>query len=100
MTPTGTFLRARDLLFRHRDDYETAYREFVWPELPRFNWALDWFDVFARGNARTALHLVRDEGEDVRVSFAEMAERSSRVANFLRRDARLDALRRCARGLA
>lgn len=84
MTPTETFLRARDFLLRHRDDYDTAYREFAWPELPSFNWALDWFDVFARGNARTALHLVRDEGEDVRVSFAEMAERSSRVANFLR----------------
>ena len=84
MTPTETFLRARDLLFRHRDDYATAYREFAWPELPRFNWALDWFDVLARGNARTALHLVRDEGEDVKVTFAELAERSSRVANFLR----------------
>jgi acetyl-CoA synthetase len=84
MTPTETFLRARDFLFRHRDDYDTAYREFTWPELPRFNWALDWFDVLARGNARAALHLVRDEGDDVKVTFAELAERSSRVANFLR----------------
>ncbi len=84
MTPTETFLRARDFLLRHRDDYETAYREFTWPELPRFNWALDWFDVFARGNAEAALILVRDEGGDVRMSFAELSERSSRVANFLR----------------
>jgi len=84
MTPTEIFLRARDFLLRHRDDYEKAYREFTWPELPRFNWALDWFDVFARGNAAAALILVRDEGDDVRMSFAELSERSSRVANFLR----------------
>ena len=38
------FLQARDFLLRHRDDYETAYRDFAWPELTEFNWALDWFD--------------------------------------------------------
>ena len=35
------FLAARDFLLRHRTDYDTAYREFRWPELERFNWALD-----------------------------------------------------------
>jgi acetyl-CoA synthetase len=84
MTPTETFLRARDFLLRHRDDYDKAYREFTWPELPRFNWALDWFDVFARGNDRAALVIVRDDGDDVRVSFAELSERSSRIASYLR----------------
>jgi acetyl-CoA synthetase len=84
MTPTETFLRARDLLLRHRDDYEQACREFAWPELPRFNWALDWFDVFARGNDRAALVIVRDDAPDVRVSFAELSERSSRIASYLR----------------
>ena len=27
------FLAARDFLFQHREDYETAYREFRWPSL-------------------------------------------------------------------
>jgi acetyl-CoA synthetase len=84
MTPTSVFLRARDLLLQHRDDYDRAYREFAWPELPTFNWAIDWFDVLAQGNARTALWIVRDGAGDVKVSYAELSERSSRTANFLR----------------
>jgi len=36
---------ARDFLLTHREDYDTAYREFRWPELDQFNWALDWFDA-------------------------------------------------------
>ena len=55
MTPTEAFLQARDFLFRHREDYETAYREFRWPRLDAFNWALDYFDVQARGNKTPAL---------------------------------------------
>lgn len=84
MTPTDFFLRARDFLLTYRDDYEKAYRDFTWPELPVFNWALDWFDVLAKENRQTALRIVRDEGDDVEVSFAEMRERSSRVASYLR----------------
>jgi acetyl-CoA synthetase len=82
--PTAAFLRARDFLLAHRDDYDKAYRDFAWPEMPAFNWALDWFDVLAQGNTRPALWIVRDGGDDVRVSFAELSERSSRVANYLR----------------
>ena len=51
MSSTETFRRARDFLVAHREDYETAYRDFRWPVLDRFNWALDWFDVIADGNA-------------------------------------------------
>jgi acetyl-CoA synthetase len=43
------FLAARDFLIRHREDYATAYRDFRWPQLERFNWALDYFDPMARG---------------------------------------------------
>jgi acetyl-CoA synthetase len=82
---TDAFLRARDFLFQHRDDYETAYREFRWPVLDRFNWALDWFDVLAEGNRRTALHLVGDDGREVKLGYGELAERSNRVAVFFRR---------------
>jgi acetyl-CoA synthetase len=35
---------ARDFLLRHCLDYETARREFRWPQLEHFNFALDWFD--------------------------------------------------------
>lgn len=79
-----TFLAARDLLLRLRDDYSSAYSAFRWPRLDRFNWALDYFDAMARGKDRLALHVVDEDGAEERVTFAEMRERSSRVANFLR----------------
>jgi acetyl-CoA synthetase len=79
------FLRARDLLLRHRLDYDAAYREFFWPQLDKFNWALDYFDAMASGNHNTALFVVDENGVETKVSFAEMAESSNRVANFTRR---------------
>jgi acetyl-CoA synthetase len=84
MSPTAFFLHARDFLLRHRDDYATAYRDFRWPELTHFNWALDHFDELARGNDATALHIVGEDGSEVKRSFAQMAQRSSQVANYLR----------------
>lgn len=84
MTASQRFLAARDFLLRHRIDYERAYGEFVWPELHEFNWALDYFDVMARGNDAAALQIVDGDGLEIRLSFAQMAERSSRIANFLR----------------
>src|ERR1700754_2119121 len=84
MTAADSFLEARDLLLRHRTDYERAYREFQWPVLDDFNWALDYFDVIARGNHSPALRIVDDtEGRGLTLSYAQMAERSNRVANFL-----------------
>ena len=82
--PTEVFVRARAFLLDHREDYEKAYSEFAWPTLPVFNWALDWFDVYAHGNRRPALRIVRDRGDEVQVTFEELSERSSRVANYLR----------------
>src|SRR3954469_22777295 len=84
MGPTDTFSRARDLLFAERDDYGAAYAKFRWPALDRFNWALDWFDACARGNSRTALHIADDKGAEVKASFAELSERSNRIATWLR----------------
>ncbi|MFD3627596.1 AMP-binding protein [Streptomyces sp. NPDC058698] len=84
-TATDAFRRARDLLLEHREDYATAYRDFEWPRPERFNWALDWFDVIADGNDRTALHLVEENGDETRLSFAALARRSDQVANWLRR---------------
>jgi len=62
MSSTEIFRRARDFLLEHRADYARAYEGFRWPVLDRFNWALDWFDIIADGNGRTALHIVEDYG--------------------------------------
>jgi acetyl-CoA synthetase len=81
---TEEFRAARDFLLTHREDYATANKGFTWPRPDFFNWALDWFDEIARGNDRTALHIVEEDGTETRLTFAEMSERSSRVANWLR----------------
>ncbi|MDG9694921.1 AMP-binding protein [Streptomyces sp. DH17] len=83
-TATELFRSARDFLLEHREDYTAAYEGFRWPRPEHFNWALDWFDAIAEGNERTALHIVEEDGSQVRVSFAEMSARSNRVANRLR----------------
>jgi len=80
----AAFLTARDFLWRHRTDYDTAYRDFRWPALDRFNWALDYFDPMARGNEKPALWIVNEGAGETKHSFAELSERSSRVANYLR----------------
>jgi acetyl-CoA synthetase len=79
------FTAARNFLLAHRTDYLTAYRDFCWPELDRFNWALDWFDgELAQGGSsdRPALRIVGDGAASL--TFAELSQRSNRVANGLR----------------
>ena len=83
-TDSAAFTRARDFLLAHRTDYDTAYRDFRWPQLTEFNWALDHFDPLARGNDATALHIVEEDGRETRRSFAELSARSDQVANWLR----------------
>ncbi|MDH0099344.1 AMP-binding protein [Pseudomonas sp. GD04158] len=78
------FVAARDFLLAHRTDYATAVRDFRWPQLHQFNWALDYFDAMAEGNQAPALWIVEEDGSEQRYSFAELAERSNRVANHLR----------------
>ena len=85
MNASERFLAARDFLLRHRSDYDHAYRHFAWPALDGFNWAIDYFDEIARGNDAPALWLVDAEtGGQTKLSFAQMSERSSRIANYLR----------------
>lgn len=81
------FRAARDLLLEHRTDYDAALRDFAWPRLDEFNWALEHFDAIGAdpGAAqRPALWIVEEDGAEARYSFAEMSERSNRVANWLR----------------
>ena len=82
--PAAAFLAARDFLLRHRDDPATACRDFRWPTLERFNWALDHFDRMAQGNDAPALWIVGEDGSETVRSFRQMAERSAQVASFLR----------------
>jgi acetyl-CoA synthetase len=77
------FRAARDLLLTHRDDYEAAWREFAWPDLGEFNWALDWFDVIAAEHPeRPALRIVGDDAASL--TYGELKDRSGQVANWLR----------------
>jgi len=78
------FLAARDLLLRHRRDLDRARTEFRWPVLDRFNWALDYFDRMASGNAAPALRFIGPGALDEGISFADLALRSNQVANHLR----------------
>jgi acetyl-CoA synthetase len=81
---TDSFRQARDYLVAACGDYELARREFAWPRYEHFNWALDWFDVIARGNQQIALRVVSTEGPDQCSSFDELRRRSNRIANHLR----------------
>ncbi len=85
MSDRDAFLEARAFLQAHRLDYETAYREFSWPDLKVFNWATDYFDPYADGNHRLALLVADESGGEVRRSFDQMRRRSNQVANLLRR---------------
>jgi acetyl-CoA synthetase len=85
-SPADVFRAARDFLVEHGDDYDTAYREFRWPEFDEFNWALDWFDAVAAQEptaSRPALWIVEEDGAEAKRTYAEMSARSSQVAGWL-----------------
>jgi acetyl-CoA synthetase len=87
MTPdVATFKAARDFLLAHADDYETARAGFRWPDAPGLNWAVDWFDgvLAAESPDDPALWIVEEDGSETKLTFAELAERSRRVAGWLR----------------
>jgi acetyl-CoA synthetase len=75
---------ARDLLLERRDDYEGARAAFEWPAPAEFNWALEWFDAFARGNDAPGLWIVGADGSEDKLSFDDLHRRSNQVANWLR----------------
>jgi acetyl-CoA synthetase len=84
-----TFQEARAFLLHNRTDYETAVKDFRWPDPVPFNWALDWFDAELAANIdskdRPAIWIV-DAAQDrqTKLSFAALSRRSNQVANFLR----------------
>jgi acetyl-CoA synthetase len=86
-TNTDLYRSARDQLVALINDYDKAVDEFAWPQLTgAFNWATDWFDVIARDPTsadRLALWIVEQDGTERKVTFAQMADRSDRVAAWL-----------------
>ncbi|KGN37877.1 AMP-binding protein [Knoellia subterranea] len=81
---TEKYRAARDQILALRGDHERAVREFSFPDLgERFNWAIDWFDVIARGNDTNALVVVEEDGSSRAITFDAMANRSDRVAHWL-----------------
>ncbi|MET7455903.1 AMP-binding protein [Streptomyces sp. NPDC005574] len=82
---TEEFRTARDLLLSLRTDHDTAAARFTWPRPTHFNWAFDWFDHIARGNDRVAVKIISPGRPSESVTYAQLSERSSRVANWLRR---------------
>src|ERR1700733_11539861 len=84
VSSTEALKSARDFLLLHRDDYATARREFRWPELDRFNFALDWFDVIARDRDREVLRVVHQDGSVASKRFSDLARQSNQLANYLR----------------
>jgi acetyl-CoA synthetase len=84
-TNTDLYRAARDRLVEVIGDYGKAVATFAWPQLTgTFNWATDWFDVIARDNKRVALWIAEEDGSEQKVTFADMADRSDRVATWLR----------------
>ena len=83
MTPYQRFAQARDFLQQHRTDYDTAYAGYQVPQFDNFNWALDFFDQEAKDNHTPALWVVEEDGSEQKISYADMAARSSQVAQYL-----------------
>ncbi len=82
---TDAVRAARDFLLEHPHDYGTVVRDFRWPELAEFNFALEWFDVVAGEHPDRAAVTIVDaatSGETSR-SYGELARRSDQVANWL-----------------
>jgi len=75
------FLAARDFLL-DAGSYQEAKAGFRWPQLTKFNWALDYFDTLAERCVNPGLVYVDDQGVEKRVSFRQLTEGSNKVANF------------------
>jgi acetyl-CoA synthetase len=85
MSATEAYRAARDQLLALHGEHARAVAEFRWPEFDGpFNWAVDWFDAYARGNDGTALHIVEEDGRSARYSFDTIVRRSDQVAAWLR----------------
>lgn len=79
---TEQYRAARDRLMAL--DPSDVAEQFEWPEFEYFNFGLDWFDALGNDPVRankTALIVTGDTGT-VRLTFAELSARSTRVAGW------------------
>jgi acetyl-CoA synthetase len=80
------FRAARDLLLALRTDSVAARARFRWPRPERFNWFRDHLRRLADDPATSdlpALRVVDPDGHEDRLTFADVVDRSSRVAAWL-----------------
>jgi acetyl-CoA synthetase len=78
---SDAYRTARDQLLALHGSHDKAVESFRWPDLgDRFNWAIDWFDTFARDSNAPGLVIVEEDGAVSRTSFAELSHRSDQVA--------------------
>ena len=96
MDVTEAYRASRDQLLALRGQHERAVAEFRWPELgDRFNWAVDWFDAFARDDDRPGLVVVAQDGTATTRTFAQLSQASDRLAAWLGHGASARATRWC-----
>lgn len=83
MSATEAFRARRDFLLENRTDYDAVLEQFSFPDVgSTWNWGIDWFDAFARGNPNRGLVILGDS-ETVTYSFDDLVTESDRVANYL-----------------
>ena len=83
--PDDAFRAARDGLLDLRGQHARAVEEFRFPDVgDTWNWAVDWFDSFARGNDRPGLVVVEEDGSSVTLTFDDIVRRSDQIACWLR----------------
>lgn len=63
--------------------YSQAREDFRWEPPAHFNFARDVIDHWAADPERVAIHWIDDHGQEKKLTFAELAERSCRLANAL-----------------
>lgn len=81
---THTVREMRDFLFANATDYEAARAGFAWPQVPEFNFALEWFDVVAGENPdRPAVQIVEADLSLRSWTYGELSARSDQVAAWL-----------------
>ncbi|MFJ4254265.1 AMP-binding protein [Microbacterium sp. NPDC090003] len=81
---TQTIREMRDFLFANATDYDAARAGFAWPEVDRFNFALEWFDVIAGETPdRPAVQIVEADLSLRSWSYGELSRRSDQVAAWL-----------------
>jgi acetyl-CoA synthetase len=86
MSVTDIYRASRDQLLVLRTDYDRARAEFRFPEFDAgvpFNWAIDWFDAYARDNQRPGLIIVEEDGSSTERTFGELSRNSDRLATWL-----------------